>query len=47
MEGKRKERQKETQNRKCHRSLPKRRSLKKAEARAKEVAKKYILDRGI
>ena len=35
------ERKKGTQNRKCHRSLPKRRSIKKTEARAKEMAKKY------
>ena len=37
----RKRREKGTQNRKCHRSLPKRRSIKNTEARAKEIAKKY------
>ena len=41
MERKKRKRKKETQNRKCHRSLPKIRSIKKTEARAKEIAKKY------
>ena len=38
-EQERKERKKGTQNRRCHRSLPKRRSKKKTEARAKEIAR--------
>ena len=33
-----------TQNRKCHRSLPKRRRTEKTEARAKEIAKKYQIE---
>ena len=40
-EREKRERKKGTQNRKCHRSLPKRRSMEKTEARAKEIAKKY------
>ena len=38
------ERKKGTQNRKCHRSLPKRGSIKKTETRAKEIAKKYQIE---
>ena len=38
------ERKKDIKNRKCHRSLPKRRSIKKTEARAKEIAKKYQIE---
>ena len=38
------ERKKGTQNRKCHRPLPKRRSTKKTEARAKETAKEYLIE---
>ena len=44
-EREKRERKKGTQNRKCHRSLPKRRSIKKTEARAKEIAKKYQIER--
>ena len=40
-EREKRERKGGTQNRKCHRSSPKRRSIKKAEARAKEIGKKY------
>ena len=41
---KRNERKKGTQNTKCHRPLPKRKSVKKTEARAKEIAKKYWIE---
>ena len=41
------ERKKGTQNRRCHRSLPKRRSIKKPQARVKEIAKKYQIEGSI
>ena len=43
-EKEKRERKKETQNRKCHRSLPKRRNIKQTDARAKEIAKKYQIE---
>ena len=38
------ERKTGTEHKQCHRFLPKRRSIKKREARAKEIAKKYQVE---
>ena len=46
-ETEKRERKKGTQNRRCHRSLPKRRSIKKPQARVKEIAKKYQIEGSI
>ena len=45
IKGKRKERKKGIQNRKCHQILTKKKKYKKIEARAKEIAKKYLIER--